>query len=118
MYNIQHNSARLYNCDETCITIVQHKHAKILRLKDKRQVASVQAAERGSLVRVVNRMSPTGHFIPPLLVRVFPRKYMNPELMNGIPPGSIHACQLSGWIQNEIFTKWFINFIKHTKPTK
>ena len=34
MYTIQHNPARLYNCDETSITIVPHKHMKILELKD------------------------------------------------------------------------------------
>jgi hypothetical protein len=32
-------------------------------------------------------MSPTGHFLLPLLV--FPRKYMEQELMNGTAPGSI-----------------------------
>jgi len=29
MDTIQHNPARLYNCDETGITILQHKHTKI-----------------------------------------------------------------------------------------
>jgi hypothetical protein len=101
IYTIRHNPARLHNGDETSITIVQHKHAKILGLKDKRQISSVQSAERGSLVTVVNYMSPTGHFIPPLLV--FSRKYMKPDLMNGTSPGSIHACHPSGWIQSEIF---------------
>jgi len=38
--------------------------------------------------------------------------------MNGTPPGSIHACHPSGWIQSEIFSQWFLHFIKHTKPTK
>jgi hypothetical protein len=60
MYTIQHNPARLYNCDDTGITIVQHKHAKILRLKDKRQTFSVQSVDQGSLVTFVNRMLPTG----------------------------------------------------------
>jgi len=86
MYTIPHNPARLYICDETCITIVQHKHTKILGLKGKRQIFSVQSAERGSLVTVVNCMIPHGHFIPPLLV--FPRKCMKPEVMKGTPPGS------------------------------
>ena len=116
MYTIQHNPARPYNCDEAVITILQHKHTKILGLKGKRQISSIQSAERGSFVTVVNRMSPTGQFIPPLLV--FPRKYMKPELMNGTPPGSINACHFSGWIESEIFTHWFLHFIKHTKPTK
>jgi hypothetical protein len=100
MYTIQHDPARLYNCDETCITTVQHKHTKILELKCKRQISSVQSAERGALVTVVNSMILNGHFIPPLLV--FPRKYIKPELMNGTPAGSIHARQPSEWIQSEI----------------
>ena len=38
--------------------------------------------------------------------------------MSGSPPGSSHACHPSGWIQSEIFSQWFLHFIKHTKPTK
>ena len=72
MDTIKHNPARLYNCDKTGIAIVQNKHTKILGLKDKRQISSLQSAERGSLVTVINCTSPTGQFIPPL--RLFPRK--------------------------------------------
>ena len=68
MDTIQRNLARLYNCDKTCVTIVQHKHTKILGLKDKLQIYSLQFAERGSLVTVVTCMSPTGHCIPPSIV--------------------------------------------------
>jgi len=72
VYTIQHNPARLYNCNETGITIARHKHTKILGFKGKRQISSLQSAERGTLVTVVNCTSPTGHFIPPLVV--FPKK--------------------------------------------
>jgi len=61
-------------------------------------------------------MSPAGHFIPPLLA--FPRKNIKQELMNGTPPGLIHACHPSVWIQSEIFAHWFLHFSKHRKPTK
>ena len=115
MDTIQYNPARLYKGDETGITIVQHKHTKILELKCKRQITSLQSAERGSLVTVATCMSPIGPFIPPLLV--LPRKNMK-ELMSGPQPGSIHACHPSGWIQSEIFSQWFLHIIKHTKPTK
>jgi hypothetical protein len=107
----EHNPAVLYNCDETGITIVQHKHMKILRLKGMPQI-SVQSAERRPLVTVVNW---TLHSSPLL---VFPRKYMKQELMSGPSPGSIQACHPSGWIQSEIFTQCFLHFIKYTKPTK
>ena len=116
MYTIQHNPARLYNCDKTGITTVQHRQTKILGLKGKRQISSVQSADWGSLVTVVNCMIPNGHFIPPLLV--FARKYMKQELMNGTPPGSIHACHPTGWIESEIFAQWILYFIKHKNPTK
>ena len=79
MDTIQHNPARLYNCNKTGITILQHKRTKILVLKGKRQITSLQSAERGFLVTVVTCMSPTGHFIPLLLV--FPRKNMKEELI-------------------------------------
>jgi hypothetical protein len=69
---IQHNPVRLYNFDETGITIVQHKHMKILGLKDEHQTSTLQCAEQGSVVTVITCMSPTGHFIPSLLV--FPRR--------------------------------------------
>jgi len=102
MYTIQHNPARFYNCDETGVTIVQHKHTKILGLKGKRHIFSVQSANRGSLLTIVTCLSPTGHFISPLLV--FPRKYVKQEPMNGSPPGSVHTFHFSGWMQSEIFS--------------
>jgi hypothetical protein len=116
MCTIQHNPARLYNCDKTGITIVQHKYTKILGLKGKRLISSVQSADRSSLVTFATFLSPTGQFISPLLV--FPRKYIKQELMNGTPPGLNQACYFSGQIQSEIFTQWFLHFIRHTEPTK
>jgi hypothetical protein len=116
MYTTQHNPARRYNCDEPGITIAQHKRTKMLGLKGKRQISSGRSADQGSLVRVVTCLSPTGHFIRPLLV--FPIKYLKQELMNGTPPGKIHTRHSSGWIQSEIFTHRFLRFIKYTKPTK
>ena len=46
MDTIQHNPVRLYNYDETGITIVKHKHTKILGFKDKRQISCLKSAER------------------------------------------------------------------------
>ena len=107
---------RFYNCDKPGITIVQHRHTKILGLKDKRQVSSLQSAEWGSLVTFITCMSPNGHFIPPSLL--FAKENMKQELKNGTLPGSIHACNPSGWIQGEILSQWFLHFIKHTNPIK
>lgn len=111
---IKHSPSRVYNCDETGITVVQHKHTKVIGLKGKKQIGALQAAERGALITVVTCMNPAGHFIPPLII--FPRKNMKQELMDGTPLGSISACHPSGWIQSDLFTEWFKHFIKHVEP--
>jgi hypothetical protein len=115
MGTIQHNPARLYNCDDTGIKIVQHKRTKILALKGKRQITPLQS-QNGDRLWQSSCMSPIGPFIHPLLV--YPSKNVKEELMSGSLPGSSHACHPSGWIQSEIFSQWFLYFIKHTKPTK
>ena len=37
--------------------------------------------------------------------------------MDGAPAGSIAAYHPSGWIQRDIFTKWFDHFIHFVKPS-
>ncbi|XP_044739994.1 MFS-type transporter clz9-like [Chrysoperla carnea] len=107
---------RIFNVDETGLSIVQSKMVKVIGLRGKRQVGSITAAERGSLVTVVSAMSASGIFIPPLLI--FPRKNMTQTLMKGTPPGSIGRCHPSGWIQANLFTDWFHHFIEKTHPTE
>ncbi|KAK9752278.1 DDE superfamily endonuclease [Popillia japonica] len=43
---------------------------------------------------------------------------MQDGLMDGTPSGSIAACHPSGWIQTDIFTMWFNQFLKHVKPSQ
>nr|CAI5823692.1 unnamed protein product [Callosobruchus analis] len=114
---IKHSPNKLYNCDETGLTIVQHKTSKVLALKGKRQVGALSSAERGSLVTVVTCMSAAGHYIPPLFV--FPRVNMKAELLDGTPNGSIAVCHKSGWIQMDSFLQWFEKqFLPNVKPSK
>ncbi|KAJ4430442.1 hypothetical protein ANN_22658 [Periplaneta americana] len=64
--------SRIFNVDETGLTVVQNKLSKIIALKGKRQVDLLTAAERCSLITTVVSMSnPSGIFIPPLII--FPR---------------------------------------------
>jgi len=37
--------------------------------------------------------------------------------MDGAPAGSFAACHPSGWIQTDIFTKWFDYFVHFIKPS-
>jgi hypothetical protein len=112
---INFNPNRLYNCVETGVSIVQHRNTKVIAVKGKKAVASLTSTEHGCLITVVTCMNAAGCYVPPLVV--FPRKNMQIELMDGTPPGSTYACHISGWIQTDIFTQWFRQFISVTKPT-
>ncbi|XP_044733227.1 uncharacterized protein LOC123295831 [Chrysoperla carnea] len=112
---IQYPASNVYNVDETGISVVPSKMPEILAFKGKKQIGTVTSAERGSTITCVICMSAGGTFVPPMMI--FPRKRDNPLLMKGAPPGAIHACHPSGWIQLELFTQWFEHFLQHVKPT-
>lgn len=114
----KHNfpATRIWNVDETGLSVVQSKQQKVLGRKGKRQIGAMTSAERGSLITVISCMSAGGSFVPPYFV--FPRKNHQPALMNGAPPGSESSCHLSGWVQVPIFTKWFKHFLSFVKPSK
>ncbi|XP_069671659.1 uncharacterized protein [Periplaneta americana] len=74
------------------------------------------SAERGSLITIVLCMSAGGTYVPAMFI--FPRKNFSPLLMKGAPPGSIADCHPSGWIQTDLFKKWFLHFVEKVKPTR
>ena len=106
---------RVFNVDETGLTVVQNKVADVVGRKGKRQIASLTSMERGSLVTLIACMSAGGDFVPPMLI--FPRKNMNIQLMKGTPPGSISAVHPSGWVQASLFAQWFRHFMDTVKPS-
>lgn len=112
-YNYTPNN--IYNVDETGITVVPGKMPEILSRKGKRHIAVATSAERGSTITCVMSMNASGTFVPPMMI--FPRKRDSQLLMRGAPPGAIHACHPSGWIQIDLFTKWFKHFLRFVKPT-
>ncbi|KAJ8888397.1 hypothetical protein PR048_007887 [Dryococelus australis] len=40
------------------------------------------------------------------------------ELLNCAPPGSVFACNDSGWMRLEVFSQWVDHFLAHVKPTE
>ncbi|XP_072395041.1 uncharacterized protein [Diabrotica undecimpunctata] len=107
---------RIYNIDESGISVVQSKIPKVIGLKGKRQIAALTSGERGALITIVACMNATGSFVPPLVI--FPRKNMSEQLKKGAPSGTIFAVHPSGWIQINAFTQWFKHFIDFVHPTK
>ena len=107
---------RIFNVDETGIYTVPNKPSRIIAPKGKKQVGCLSSAERGQLVTAKICMSAAGEFVPPRFI--FPRKRKKDELMNNAPPGAIAVPHDSGWMQSELFVKWFQHFMQHANPSR
>ncbi|KAJ4445693.1 hypothetical protein ANN_12378 [Periplaneta americana] len=64
--------SRVFNVDETGLSVVQSKIPKVVALKGKRQIGAITSAERGSLVTVVACMSAGGQWFDHFISNVKP----------------------------------------------
>ena len=108
---------RIYNMDESGISVVQKSCLKVigLGLKGKHQIESISSAEHGINTTVVCCNNAAGQYVPPLVI--FKRKRMPAELSNGAPIGSVVTCNDSCWMDADTFTKWLQHFVDFVKPT-
>ena len=105
----------IYNIDETGLTTV-HKPVKVIAGKGVKQVGQVTSAERGTLVTMVGCINALRNFIPPFLI--FPRVHFHSHMLKGAPAGTKGDANPSGWINTEIFLKWFDHFVEYGHPSK
>ncbi|XP_054709761.1 uncharacterized protein LOC129219393 [Uloborus diversus] len=101
VYENKLTPARIYNCDETGMSIVPKHISEILALKGRKQVGCLTFAERGSTVTIEVCFSAAGAYMPPLFV--FPRVRANDQLINDCLPGASAEYHASGWMQSGIF---------------
>lgn len=106
---------RVFNQDESGISIVQKRSAKIYAAKGQKQVGIATSAERGKNITVVCCMSASGGYIPPMII--YPRKRMASVLQVNGPIGAIYHCSDNGWINEDLFVVWLKHFHKAVKPT-
>lgn len=104
---------RIYNVDETGISVVPKSSPKVIAKKGKRQVGGKTVAERGETVTAEICMSAGGMFMPPMLI--FPRVKVNEKLLEGAPPGAWAEFHKTGYMQTDIFARWFEKFIEFTQ---
>lgn len=107
---------KIWNCDETGISVVPKTKSKVISRKGRKQVGALTSAERGTTVTVEVCFNAAGTYMPHMFI--YPRKRMNPELMNDCSPGAWAECHPSDWMQTDIFSAWFKKFVAFTKATK
>ena len=103
----------VYNVDETGISIV-HTPAKVVT-EVGRNVYSITSAEKGKTHTVLTCVSTSGYVLPPMLV--YPRKRCVPEDMKlGAVPNVLFANSETGWMNKQLYLKWFQFFIDSIPP--
>ena len=105
---------QIFNCDETgmplsprppkvAARIGQHPYA--ITTGDKSQITVLACA------------SASGYTIPPMVI--FDRKHLQAEMATGEVPGTFYGLTDTGWMDSELFHKWFVHhFLVHATPKR
>jgi hypothetical protein len=94
----------LVYCDETGVTIVFKPNKLVAELR-KRHLYALSASEKGKIHTVLSCVSATGFMLPPMMV--YPRRKCVPDKLKGAYPNTLFVSSESGWINAELFVKWF-----------
>ena len=100
----------IFNVDETGVQTVT-QGGKVLAQKGCRNVQIISSAERGSTTTVVAACNASGYFVPPMIIFKGTRKPSS-DLFSSLPEGSVVEVSKSGWIDKEIFLRWFKHFLR------
>jgi hypothetical protein len=107
---------KIYNVDETGITVNLKDQSKILVLKGRHRVGVLSSAKKGETATVKMCFSTSGAFMPPKLI--FLRKRMQKEFQLNLPPGAWAEVHETGWMTKPSFCTWFQKFIEHLRARK
>ena len=108
--------SRIYSVDETGLSTVPDKVAKVYAEKGKRAVSKIVSADRGQLVTAVCCISASGLYVPPALI--FPRQRKTEELYREAPPGTLAMISDSGCMTTDLFVEWLEHFQAFVKSSQ
>ena len=106
---------RIYNVDESGISVVQKKSAKIFAKKGEKRVGAPTSAERGKNITIVCCFSAAGDYIPPMII--YPRLRMAAHLQRDGPIRTSYQCSQNGWINEDLFLIWLNHFQTKVKSS-
>jgi len=113
--NVLMKPMQIYNMDETGVSIV-HKPGKVLTELGRRNVWAVTSAEKGKTHTILTCVSASGNSLPPFMI--YPRKRITDNLKVGALAGTSFNCTDNGWVNGEMFCKWFNFFVNSIPPPR
>lgn len=104
-YKLQDKPQNIFNVDESGIQLI-NKVGEVVAKKGAKVVQKLTTGEKGETVTLVCCASAEGRFLPPAII--FKGKNLKPEFKDGLPPGSsVYMNPKSGYINSDLFLKWF-----------
>ena len=105
----------IYNIDESGFPL-QHRPGKRIAVRGQKHVI-VNASNDKTQITVMACVSATGFSIPPMVI--FKRSSLTEDLIQGEIPDTLYGLSKSGWMDGDLFTKWFhFHFLKHAPPMR
>lgn len=101
--------SQVWNCDETGLCYVV-KSGKVVTKVGKKYVYNRVIADKAETHTVLPCVNAAGEFGPLLII--FKGVRMSDALTNGALPNASIALSQSGWINTELFLKWFKEFVR------
>lgn len=113
----EHNFSpnRIYNVDKTSALAVPKSSSKVIAKKGRKQVGGLTAAEQGETVTAEICMSAGRSFMP--LMLIFPCVKTNSNFLKDALPGGWAKFHKTGYMQSDLFAKWFSKFVEFSKAT-
>ena len=94
--------AHIYNCDESGMPL-QHKWPKTVAQRGTKKVRQRSSGDK-TQISVLACGNGVGQAIPPMVI--FAGKNFNYELSDGEVPGTFYGMSESGWMEQELFSKF------------
>ena len=112
---IFNNASRIFNCDETGISL-SPPFPKVVHEVGAKNPCYLTGGSK-TQITVLACVSAAGYAIPPFVI--FDRQTLNPQLTKGEVPGTAYGLSPNGWIDMKLFCDWvFEHFLAYAPPAR
>lgn len=104
-YDLLDAPSQIWNRDESGLPL-DHKPPSVVAKKGQKHPRTMTTGNKKQIT-VLGCISAAGRCMPPLVI--FQRKALNGGLVDGEIPGTMYGLSRRGWMDGDLFQKWFIN---------
>ena len=114
--DLTNKPAEIFNCDETGFPLCPEAVGKLIAVKGQKHFWVNSSSEKAQIT-VLACASASGYVLPPMVI--YDRQRLTNVLMKNEVPGTLYGLSKKGWINRELFLKWFQrHFLTHAPPAR